>query len=178
MIRAGISGTNWTGKSATIRSFVESHRATKVETIALSTLGGNCPHPMVEEQTADASRWMLNELAGLLERPSNADVQLFDRTPIDILAFTQYAFDRQAACTDEALIKDITELLPQYNTIFYARISDHWPLGTAPPPNEVAFALLMDRYMKQLIARLEVEVVWLPEELRERVQVITGHLGL
>ncbi len=101
VIRAGISGTNWTGKSVTIQDFPALHPTLTIETIMLADIARGCPYAMVEGQTPDASRWMLEEVTAVLERPSDVDIQLFDRTPVDILAFTQYAFDRETTPADE-----------------------------------------------------------------------------
>lgn len=177
-MRAGISGTNWTGKTETIQDFVDQHPTIKIETFVLADIARGCPYPMVEGQTPDASRWMLDQVTAVLEQPSNADVQLFDRTPLDILAFTQYAFDRETTPADQTLMSDIHRLLAKFEAIFYTSFANDWPVGTQPAPSEVAFALLMDRYINQMIDRLAIDVVRLPWKLSERPPIIAECLGL
>ncbi len=178
MIRAGISGTNWTGKSTTLRDFIDQHAAVKTETVVLSDVARRCPHPLVEDQTPQASRWMLDEVSAILQRTCNVDLQLFDRTPLDILAFTQYAFDRETTRADQALMSAIERLLTKFDTIFYVPIENPWPVGVRPAPKRVAFALLMDRYLVQMIDRHGIDVVRLPWKLDERPPTIARHLGV
>lgn len=176
MIRAGVSGTNWTGKSEAIRTFIERNPDVRADTVVLSDLLRRCPHPTVAEQTPETSRWMVEELVIAMNRNVEADVQFFDRTPIDILAFTQYAFDREGHEIDTELMATIHKLIDGLDLIFHAPISDEWPMGVSVAPRDVAFALLMDRYIQQVIRRYKIPVINLPWPRLDRQRVLREHL--
>lgn len=177
MIRAGVSGTNWTGKSVTLRTFVERHPDLRIDTVVLSDLLRRCPYLVVAEQTPDTSRWILEQVGAILNAPVDVEIQLFDRSPIDILAFTQYAFDRDKCAVDRSLMAAIHDLIGEFDSIFYAPISEQWPTGVSPEPQAVAFALLMDRYMHRAINEYKIDVVDLPWRLSDRQAVLSRHLS-
>lgn len=176
MIRVGFSGTNWTGKSTTIQSFTHKHPNHKIDLISLSELVSQSPFPMIQDQTPEASRWMLEQLRARIAAPSAADLQLFDRTPVDILAFTQYAFDLQGVQANESLLSEIHKLISDFDVIFFSEISDEWPMGEAQAPHDIGFALLMDRYMNRAIRIYDVDVVRLPSCVTERDKLIVSKL--
>ena len=93
MFRIGFSGTNWTGKTETIQRIVREHSELVINTISLSSLVNECPFPMIEEQTVEASKWMIEQVGAICSN-NNGAIEIFDRTPLDILAFTLYAMDR------------------------------------------------------------------------------------
>ena len=62
MLRIGLSGTNWAGKTETIRRFLKVHSKLNIEIISLSSLVNQCPFSMMETQTLEGSQWMVNEL--------------------------------------------------------------------------------------------------------------------
>lgn len=178
MHRAGISGTNWTGKSTTIRQFVGQEASLAIDVITLSDFVAKCPHPMIQHQTPEASRWMVGQLQAVLGREPEGDLQLFDRTPVDVLAFTHYAFDRNGTGVDDELIDSIRDLLADFGSVYYTPVGEEWPVGVSPPPKDVAFALLIDRYIQQVSRRYGVRLVELPWSLPDRIGVLEeGILG-
>jgi hypothetical protein len=162
MLRIGLSGTNWTGKTMTIRAFCDAHANRRIEAVSLSDYVARCPYPMEREQIPDASRWMYEQVRERLEQPSDADVQLFDRTPLDILAFTRYAYDRLQQPVDSDLVSAIHSLLAFFNRVYLVSPSEEWPVGVAPSPERIAFALLMDWYLRQTIRGSVIPVIHLP----------------
>lgn len=176
MIRAGLSGTNWTGKSTCIDGFSNAHRDRKIEIIRLTDFVSRCPYPTVENQTPEASRWMIDQVKDQLTAPSDAAIQLYDRSPLDILAFTQYAFDRSGTVQDDAMMSEIVELAGRFGAIFFCSISSAWPLGDRQSPKDVSFALLMDWYMRRLARRHKLPVVELPDSPKERERTLNERL--
>jgi hypothetical protein len=89
MLRIGLSGTNWTRKTTTIQQVARALDPVPVDIVSLSSFVQQCPFPMGPVQTLDGSKWMVDQVAQILARPIPAGtVQIFDRTPLDILAFT------------------------------------------------------------------------------------------
>ena len=175
-MRIGLSGTNWTGKTSTIDAVVSSHQAGRMDVVSLSTLVGQCPYPMMEDQVLDGSRWMYSQVDRLLQKPLRSGIQLFDRTPIDILAFTQYVYDRDQQEVDSQLMGQLRALCDQFAVLFLLRPGDEWPVGIGPEPGKVAFARRIDHCLCQVIHDYDVEVVELPWDLNARRLAITDRL--
>lgn len=177
MIRAGISGTNWTGKSGAIDQFVQRHGNLSVNRVTLSEVSRDCPWPMVEEQTLDASRWMVNQVRRMVMKPLEAHIQLFDRTPLDILAFTLFAQERNGVQDDDGVVAKVLELIDDFDFIFFASVTDEWPpKGVETPPLKRAFALLMDRYMQDATGEYHLNTIALPWDHEERQGILANHL--
>ncbi|MBW8000803.1 MAG: AAA family ATPase [Planctomycetes bacterium] len=174
MLRIGLSGTNWTGKTETIRRFLKVHSKLNIETISLSPLVNQCPFSMRETQTLEGSQWMVEQVKIILDN-SNGEVQLFDRTPLDILAFTLYAENRTNQ-KNSTLIDDILGLFKYFDIIFHLQPSDKWPVNVHTEQDEIRFALQIDDYMREAIDRFAIEVVSLPWELTERQQLLSEYL--
>ena len=172
MIRVGISGTNWTGKTTSINQLCSTRIDCRIEVVTLSEYVSRCPHPMGENQTPEGSRWMFEQIKAKLRESSAADLQVFDRTPLDILAYTTYAFAQTRQEPDESLLSEIRELLGGFRHLFYAAPGEEWPVGVAPAPHEIGLALLMDWYMRRLLRKHGIQVVCLPWNLDERCSVL------
>ncbi len=174
MFRIGLSGTNWTGKSKTISTFIKKHPKLSIETISLSTLVAQCPFPMIKDQILEGSQWMVEQVRIILDN-SNGEIQLFDRTPLDILAFTLYA-ESQTNQKDFNVIDDILDLFKYFDAIFYLQPSDKWPINVHTTQDEIRFALQLDDYMCKAINQFAIEVVTLPWELAERQHLLSEYL--
>jgi len=175
MPRAGLSGTNWTGKTETIKRFVKEHSELAIGTVPLSSLVDRCPFPMREDQTVEASRWMIDQVRDICESDSEG-IQLFDRTPIDILAFTLYAESRTGN-GNTTVLEDALELVKYFDIIFYLPISDEWPVNRSPSQNGIQFARQMDSYIRKAIDKLSLDVVSLPWDREERQRLLSEHLS-
>jgi len=131
---------------------------------------------MMEEQAPEASRWMVGQVQAKLDAPGNFEIELFDRTPVDILGFTHYTFDRLGIPADRTLISDILRLLSSFDRVFFVSPSNEWPVGVDPPPSKIGFALLMDWYMRRAIRDHALPIIELPWSLEERQSIIRGYL--
>jgi hypothetical protein len=176
MLRIGFSGTNWTGKSESLYRFINEYPYYNVEIVSLSKLVDLCPYPMIEKQTLDGSKWMVEQVVNILENPKE-EIQIFDRTPLDILAFTLYA-SYQTKQQDIDLVREILGLFENFNTIFYVQPSNEWPVDNNKTQNKVSFALLIDFFIRKAIKHLEIEVVSLPWDLSLRQELISEHISL
>ena len=174
MFRAGLSGTNWTGKTETIARFAQAHPDLCVETVSLSAIVARCPFPTVQDQTLEASEWIAGQVA-VMCAGTVGPVQLFDRTPLDILAFTLYAQER-AEQPGQHVVEKVIDLLEHFDTIFYVPVSDAWPSGIAPPAREVEFAREMDSYIRRAIDQFAPAAIAMPWDLGERQQLLSEHV--
>lgn len=174
MFRAGLTATNWMGKSLTIQRFVDAHPGLACETVSLSAILAQCPFPTVENQTIEASEWMASRVREICTAASG-EIQLFDRTPVDILAFTLYAQDHTGAKAQH-VIEQILGLMDCFNTIFYIAIPETWPIDVTPTPEEIQFARLMDSYLCKAIDQFAPDVVAMPWDLDAREQMLCQHV--
>lgn len=166
MLRVGLSGTNWTGKTETIERFVQEHSELGIKTVSLSSLVARCPFPMGERQTVEGSKWMIEQVRAICAT-DNGQIDVFDRTPIDILAFTLYALNRTGE-RDDKVLNDCVGLIGEFDLLFYLPVCDGWPADVAATSKQIGFAKEMDRYIGEAIEEFSLEVVRLPWGLDER----------
>ncbi len=174
MLRIGLSGTNWTGKTETIRRFLKVHSRLNIEIISLSALVDQCPFSMMETQTLEASQWMVDQVRAILNNDGDK-IQVFDRTPLDILAFTLYAENRVNEENPE-IINSILGLLRYFDFIFYLQPLDEWLPNICTTQDEIDFALQIDCYMCKAIELFSLEVITLPWQLAERQRLLSEYL--
>lgn len=175
MFRIGLSGTNWTGKTETIRRFIREYPELNIEVVSLSALVEKCPFPMEENQTLEGSQWMIAQVAALCKKDTE-EIQFFDRTPIDILAFTLYVEDRTGE-ENESILESILELVRCFNIIFYLPISNEWPADAPQKHNKIDFARQIDSYIRKAIDQFELNVISLPWGLVERQRLLSEYLS-
>ena len=171
MLRIGLSGTNWTGKTETIRMVVSRHCDISIETVSLSSLVRKCPYPMEERQTLEGSCWITKQVADICNR-SSGEIQIFDRTPIDILAFTLYVEDRTNIEAANVL-KDIITIINNFDRLFYLPVSKEWPNNVSPSQKEIEFARQMDSYIRKAIDKFSLNVTELPWDLTKRYHLVS-----
>jgi len=175
MFRVGLSGTNWTGKTETIRRFAKSYPELSVKTFSLSSLVAQSPFPMMEEQTLEGSRWMIEQVRAICQE-DGAEIQLFDRTPVDILAFTLYAENR-TGIDSTCAIENILEIVRCFDIIFYLPVSNEWPLNSPSNQHSIEFARKMDSYIQMAINRFNLDIVSLPWSFDERQWLLCKYLS-
>jgi hypothetical protein len=103
------------------------------------------------------------------------DIQLFDRTPLDILAFSLYAEDRSKE-KNANIIEEAVNQTKLFDTIFYLGLWDSWPVNVNASLEKTCFARLMDSYLRKAIAEFEIQVVSLPWQFSERHRLLSEHL--
>ena len=170
MFRAGLTGTNWTGKSETISQFVEDHPDESIEAVSLSAILSGCPFPTVANQSIEASAWMAGQVRAICTA-AGGPIQLFDRTPVDILAFTLYVEERTGQAGGE-VVDDVLSLLEYFDTIFHVTVPEAWPVGVSPSFEEVEFARLMDSHIRRAIDRFALEVTAMPWDFDARQRLL------
>jgi hypothetical protein len=129
---------------------------------------------MGREQTLEGSQWMLEQVK-MLTYGHQKDIQLFDRTPLDILAFTLYAEDRSNK-KNASIIEEAINQTKLFDTIFYLGLWDSWPVNMNASLEKVCFARLMDSYLRKAIEDFGIHVVPLPWQLSERNRLLSEHL--
>ena len=168
MQRIGFSGTNWTGKSTLIDLLAARSDS---EIIRLTSLVSACPYPTGQVQTVDASRWVKNGLQRILDRPIKTQLQLFDRTPIDVITYTLHsAQGDEDKCRD--IIDDLLEQIKTFDKIFFAGSSEMWPVDQTIGADGRGFAEQIEQLMCYSIDRYGLDVVYLPWPMTERLKIL------
>lgn len=175
MFRIGLSGTNWTGKTETISRLAQAHSELSIKTISLSFLVERCPFPMMENQTVEGSRWMIEQVKTTCTN-NNEGTELFDRTPLDILAFTMYALNRTGE-NSRAVLDDCLELIRNFDRVFYLPVSKEWPTAVSPSRSHIHFARKIDLYIRRAIEEFSLDVTPLPWGLDERQEILSECLA-
>lgn len=179
-VRIGFSGTNWTRKTTTINRLVKAINDRPVKVIALSDFVRRCPYPMGQDQTLDASRWMLDQLEPVLRtRPPSSEIQVFDRTPLDVIAFTLYAADRcgkRASIDVTRLIDAIREIGAQIDLVFLCRPNADWPSPERPSEVAQTFARQIDHYFTEALYLYTWQVLEMPWSVERRLSMIVTYL--
>ena len=132
MLRFGLSGTNWTRKTTTIGILHSQLLPASVDSVSLSKLVSRSPHPMKAEQTVQASEWMVEQVRTVVDAPRGFDFQIFDRTPLDIMAFTRYAISRAGELDGTTICERVADLSRKFDAIFFCRPNDEWPAPVQP----------------------------------------------
>lgn len=180
ILRIGLSGTNWTRKTTTIQEVARVLSPTPVEIVSLSSFVRQCPFPMGPSQTLEGSKWMIDRISAVLSRPVlGGTVQIFDRTPLDILAFTLYAAERSnvsASLDSKAdladLIDTIRSLGKHFKLIYLCRPSREWPTPETPSASDLTFAMTIDHYLSVATANWGGELRDLPWRHESRLHQI------
>ncbi len=173
MLRIGLSGTNWTRKTTTIEHLTRDWSSGTVDVVSLSALVRQCPYPMGPDQGLEGSKWMVEQVGRILDEDVPADVvQVFDRTPLDILSFTSYATDRTGS-PDNALIETIQSLITKFTFVFYCRPLGEWPDPISPSPEMLDFALTIDALLSRFAGEWPSRVIELPWSVEARVDRIS-----
>lgn len=167
-----MTGTNWTGKSTTI-SLLEKGCCGPFKVISLSKLIDNCPHPVILNQTFNTSVWMMNSLASIIKANEHSGVYIYDRTPLDILAFTLYVRDKDKIHIPENFLLKVQQAISMFDVIFYLPISSDWPVSITNHKIPIEFAKLIDMYTLEAISLFDIDVCELPWDLQERVDILT-----
>lgn len=175
MFRIGLSGTNWTGKTETIRRFMNENPELRIKPVFLSSLVARCPFPMGREQTLEGSRWMIEQVADICNKAGRG-IQLYDRSPVDILAFTVYAED-QTDKKDSSIIKSALDLVRYFDILFYLPTSNEWPVNMSLEDDTIRFARQIDTYIRRAIDEFAPQVISLPWDLDEREHLLSQYVS-
>lgn len=176
MPRIGLTGTNWTGKTATIQRLIKDFPDMPIEAVSLASFVVRCPYPTGEIQTLEASQWITKQVRSICDRPHET-IQLFDRTPIDVLAFTMYV-ENQTGHKSQALVDDLIDLTRSFDFLLYLSPSDQWPVGIQPTPEKIQFARLMDSYIRKAIEKFSLNITEFPWDMAKRNNMLIEYLGL
>lgn len=172
MKRIGFTGTNSTGKSTTLKKLEEAYPRLINNKVSLSPLVMECPFPMIKEQTIEASKWMATQVENIIkESNTKQGIELFDRTPIDMLAFTFYARDRERREIPYELEKRLKELLSEFDLLFFLNRSEDWSVKENIQ-DDFDFAIKIEEYMQQVIKKYNIAVIVLPWDYNQRVKII------
>jgi hypothetical protein len=177
MFRYGLSGTNWTRKTTTIAKLIPRLSPASVNSVSLSKLVSQSPHPMRENQTVEASAWMVDQVRSVLDAPPLFEYEIFDRTPLDIMAFTRYAIARNQGSGESTICDRVAQLSTKFDVIFFCRPAGDWPSPIVPTNEQRRFALQIDGLMESSIEMMHTEVVGLPWDSNDRLSAIIDRLG-
>lgn len=176
-MRIGISGTNGTGKSTTIVKLIGSMPGVAVDMVRLNEIVASCPYPTGQEQTVEASVWVTNQIKSILDKPTSI-LQVFDRTPLDVMAFTQYINYRDQSDKSEKLIQEIESQLNRLDIVYFVRPSSKWLDRNCVAPIEASFSLLIDHFTTISVSDVGREIIELPEDVERRIEIIRADIGV
>lgn len=132
---------------------------------------------MKQEQTIEGSAWMVREVRHTLANLLAVPYQAFDRTPLDIMAFTMYAADRQQATEVETVLAAIEDLSSVFDFIGLCSPEEDWPRPVFPGANDLEFARLMNNYLSKARARMKTTILDLPWDTNQRVALVLDRLS-
>ena len=173
MRRIGIAGTNWTGKTTLAQALAGHYRDRHVVVVPLRDLVKKCPYPMLDKQTMDGSHWMVEQLRELLAKSSPVDVEVFDRCPVDVMAYTIHAGGNLMS---DNIFQDLRELNQRFDRVYWLRPGEKWPMGGVRDDSRLEFARRMDGLMAQAIERLDLGVVVLPDDHDARLEAVRSFI--
>ncbi len=178
MIRFALSGTKWTRKTTTITKLRARELVQDSSVVTLSRdIISKCPFPVHDKQTFDTSDWAIKRLDEILSYPVQTAFQVFDRSPLDVMAFTRHAAI-QCGASPTALYDRIAKLSALFDVIFFCRPGGEWPAPITPDDSERVFALYIQHLMEESIASMRTQVVMLPWDANQRLESISEIISL
>jgi hypothetical protein len=168
----GLSGTKWTGKSATIDRVLATYPG-ELEIIRLGELVRTCPYPIQQHQTLAASAWVTNALGEILGHERREALLLFDRCPVDVLAYTAYASDLAGGASYDKIAEQLLAQVSNFTRVGLCRPSIGWPWGAADA-GLVQHAALMERYYDKVVERFSLSVQQMDDVLDDRADAVVA----
>ncbi len=134
-MRIAVSGSHSLGKSTVVNDWVARHPQVIREEEPYRTLGLYGPYEILfrDESTRLHNGIQLYYNISRVHRYASPDDEvIFDRAPVDYLAYSQYTAD--AGCTDiddafvESMAPAVTEALDHLDILAFVPKSDEWPV--------------------------------------------------
>ena len=110
-------------------------------------------------------------MRNVLETPSEADIRIFDRSPLDVIAYTLHAGRHEPEAV-QTLIQDIVVLFKAFDRVFLLRPDGDWPTNCNPSEEDIEFARYVDNRMIEAVERFSLQVRSLPWSMDERARIL------
>lgn len=131
-MRIAVSGTACQGKSTFIKDFLKTWPLYKKSKESYRELVKKEKLPLNKEVTKDSQWKILNCLIDDLQTTSKGDKIIFDRCPLDNLAYSMWSFDKQATDIDKEFIDKciplVAESMRHLDIIFFIPITKVAPV--------------------------------------------------
>ena len=134
-MRIAVSGSHSLGKSTVVNDWVERHPHFKREEEPYRALGLHGPYEILFR---DASTKLHNGIQlyyniGRVHRyGDSSDEVIFDRSPVDYVAYSQYTADQRSTDIDDAFVESmvpaIRESLDHLDILAFVPKSEEWPV--------------------------------------------------
>jgi hypothetical protein len=134
-LRIAVSGSHSLGKSTVVNDWVSAHPDYFREEEPCRVLGLNGPY---EIRFREASTRLQNgiqlyyNISRIHRYPTAADKVIFDRTPVDYIAYSQYTANQGITDIDddfvESMVPAVRESLDYIDILAFVPKSDSWPV--------------------------------------------------
>lgn len=168
-MRIAVSGSHSLGKSTVVNDWVAAHPHFTREEEPYRALGLHGPYEILfrDESTRLHNGIQLYYNIGRVHRyASTADDVIFDRAPVDYLAYSQYTAD--GGCTDIddefvlSMVPAVVESLDRLDILAFVPRSDEWPVEMESDgirPTDYAYRDAVDEVFKQIYREGRYEVM-------------------
>jgi hypothetical protein len=159
-MRIAVSGSHSLGKSTVVNDWIAGHPHFTREEEPYRALGLYGPYEILfrDESTKLHNGIQLYYNIGRVHRYASAgDDVIFDRAPVDYLAYSQYTAD--TGCTDiddefvESMVPAVVESLDRLDILAFVPRSDEWPVEMEADgirPTDYAYRDAVDEVFKQI----------------------------
>ena len=197
-MRIAVSGSHSLGKSTVVNDWVERHPNFKREEEPYRVLGLHGPYEILFR---DASTKLHNGIQlyyniGRVHRyGDSSDEVIFDRSPVDYVAYSQYTADQRSTDIDDAFVESmvpaIRESLDHLDILAFVPKSEEWPVEMEEDgirPLDQAYRDEVDLIFKQIYREgrfgvispssgpLLIELMGPPEQRLNRLQAAIDSL--
>ena len=135
-MRIAVSGSHSLGKSTVVSDWIARHRDYLREEEPYRALALHGPYEILfrEASTRLHNGIQLYYNIGRVHRyVSSADKVIFDRAPVDYLAYSQYTANQRSTDIDDAFVQSmvpaVREALDRLDILAFVPQSDSWPVG-------------------------------------------------
>jgi AAA domain len=181
-MRIAVSGSHSLGKSTVVNDWVAAHARYKREEEPYRALGLHGPYEILfrDSSTRLQNGIQLYYNIGRIHRySSRADDVIFDRAPVDYLAYSQYTANCGTTDIDDAFVQSmvpaVRESLDHLDLLAFVPCSENWPVAMEEDgirPVDHAYRDEVDAIFKQIYREDRFSVM--PEENAPRLVELCG----
>jgi predicted ATPase len=180
LLKIGFIGTGGTGKTSVAEKLKELIPEDFRPSIVRSVMGHLGVTDAMQASMSAAQCWSVQKALAdaKFNQDDEFDTGLFDRTPIDHLAYALYR------CADQisdqvygALVERVQEYVDQYDVVFYFPIYEWEVVDDGFRQQGLAYRATHDMLLRQLLTEMEIDAIEMPDaSVDERVELILSVL--
>ena len=180
LLKIGFIGTGGTGKTSVAEKLKELIPEDFRPSIVRGVMGHLGVTDAMQSSMSSAQCWAVQKALAdaKFNQDDEYDTGLFDRTPIDHLAYALYRCAGEISNpVYKALVERVQEYIDQYDVVFYFPIYEWEVADDGFRQQGLAYRATHDMLLQQLLTEMEIDAIEMPDaSVDERVELILSVL--